>query len=456
MNIFMIYPSQGNMISPYYGLASIISVLKQAKHSVKLLIIDDEVKIKDVVRSISEFSTDIVGISCMSNYWQYVKELSREIKASFEIPIFVGGPHAIVCPLSFQETKNIDGFCIGEGEYAFLEVVNKIGEGMDFRGTTNFYFKDSENKIIKNERRLMISNLDDLPFPDKDTFPKKAFMNYANFIFSRGCPFSCSYCCNSAFHEIFKGKAIRYRSAGSAIKEIEVFLKKYKVGLLSFDDDCFNKNPKWFKEFCLEYKERIKIPFACNTRPELLNRESAKLLKEAGCKRVNIGVESGDEGLRRTVLNRNIKDSDIIRAFDCAKEFGLETMSFNMVGFPGETKASIRKTIELNKRIKPTYAQITVFYPYAGSPLGKLCKEKGYIEDEARLYSFFEGDSILKIPNLSKKDIKNLFFRFNLEVNDKNLIVHITKRIKHIFYSWYRHTPLFMKNILRELKQWGC
>lgn len=461
MNIFMIYPCQGNMLTFNYGVASVIAVLRNAQNSVRLFIVDDEIKLNDIIRNILDFNTDIIGISCMSNYWQYVKNLSRKIKSIpglKDIPIFVGGPHAIVCPLSIRETKDVDGFCIGEGEYAFLEVVNKVAQGTDFRDTSNFYFKDKEGGIIKNELRMLIGNLDDLPFPDRDAFPERVFLNYVNFTFSRGCPFSCSYCCNSAFHEIFKGKgkAIRYRSVTKVLEEIGIFLKKYRVNLLSFDDDCFNKNPKWFKEFCVEYKERIRVPFTCNTRPELLNRESAQLLKEAGCKKINIGVESGDENLRRTVLNRNIKDADIIRAFNYAKEYGLETMSFNMIGFPGETKNSIRKTVELNKTIKPTHAQVSVFYPYAGTPLGELCREKGYIEDESSMFNFFKGSSILRIPDLSKKDIKDLFFRFELNVHNSNnfMRAYIAKKVRCAIFSSYNRLPYFLKNILRSVRSY--
>ena len=139
-----------------------------------------------------------------------------------------------------------------------------------FYDTPGFHFRTKQNEIIKNEARMMIGRLDDLPFPDRDVFPEKVFINYANFTFSRGCPYSCSYCCNSVFNTIFrdKGNRIRCRSVSKALEEIEIFLKKYESDMLSFDDDCFNKNRQWFREFCLKYKARVSIPYACNTRPE--------------------------------------------------------------------------------------------------------------------------------------------------------------------------------------------
>lgn len=460
MNVFMVYPCQENVTSFNYGLASVVATLKKAGHTVKLGIVDDHVKPKNIISKILDFNTDIIGFSCKSNHWEYVKDLSRKIKSHPLLKntwIFIGGTHPIVCPSSISESKDIDGFCIGEGEYAFLDVVNNITEGSDYRDTTNFYFNDKEKGVIKNRIRTLIGDLDELPFPDRSAFPEKVFTDYANFTFSRGCPYSCTYCCNSAFHNIFrdKGDKIRHRSVSKAIEEIRMFTERYKPNMLSFDDDCFNKNRKWFNEFCLEYRKKIGIPYACNTRPELLNAESARLLKESGCRKVNIGIESGDEILRRRVLNRNIKDEQIIRAFTYAKENGLETMSFNMIGFPGETRDSIKKTIDLNKKIKPTYVQVSIFYPYAGTPLGKLCKEKGYIEDGRRLYSYIgEGDSILKLPGLPKKEIKNLFFRFDLEVyNDNNFMgSYIAKKLKCTTLSVYKNLPDFLKNFFRYIK----
>ena len=448
------------MASFNYGLASVIAVLKQSGYFVKLVVVEDDIRPKDIIREIIKFNADIIGFSCMSNYWQYVKNLSEMIKLTPQLKdklIFVGGTHSIVCPQSIQESEHIDAFCIGEGEYAALEAVEKISQGRDFYDTPGFHFRTKQNEIIKNEARMMIGRLDDLPFPDRDVFPEKVFINYANFTFSRGCPYSCSYCCNSVFNTIFrdKGNRIRCRSVSKALEEIEIFLKKYESDMLSFDDDCFNKNRQWFREFCLKYKARVSIPYACNTRPEFFDRETAQMLKESGCKKISIGVESGDENLRRTVLNRDMKDEQIIMAFEYAREAGLETMSFNMIGFPGETKESIRKTIELNKRIKPTYVQVSTFYPYAGTPLGELCKEKNYLDDERGLFTYFgKGSSILNLPNLSKKDIKDLFFRFELEIYNSHNFgrAYIAKKIRYAVSWIYKYFPRPIKNILRIIK----
>ncbi|MCX5715303.1 MAG: radical SAM protein [Candidatus Omnitrophica bacterium] len=305
---------------------------------------------------------------------------------------------------------------------------------------------------------MLIDDLDGLPFPDRQEYPQAVFHNYANFMFSRGCPYSCSYCCNSTYHRIFRGKGnmIRHRSVSKAIEEIRLFLGKYKSKMLSFDDDCFNKKPQWFREFCAEYKNNIGIPYTCNTRPELLDSETARMLKGSGCRKINIGIESGDETLRRTVLNRNMRDEQIIAAFNYAKEAGLETMSFNMIGFPGETKESIQSTVNLNKLIKPTYAQVSVFYPYAGTPLGELCREKGYIEKESSLFSYIgQGVSALNLPGLSKKEIKDMFLTFDLQISGAPggfKKAYIAKKLKYAIFSLYSRLPYFLKDFLKHAR----
>jgi radical SAM superfamily enzyme YgiQ (UPF0313 family) len=242
-------------------------------------------------------------------------------------------------------------------------------------------------------------------------------LNYPTFIFSRGCPYNCSYCCNNALQRIYKdkGKQIRFRSVDKAIEEIRTFLRAYKVNHIGFDDDSFTKKRGWLREFCDKYAASKEFPpFACNTRPELFDEETASLLEKAGCYRVNIGIESGSEDLRKRVLNRNMTDKDIIRSFELAKKHRFLTHSFNIIGFPKETKRDFDKTIELNRKVQPDYLQLSMFYPYPGTPLGDMARENGYVSDKD-IYSYFQ-DTIMELPGFSRRQIlwTSIFFRFNV------------------------------------------
>lgn len=233
-------------------------------------------------------------------------------------------------------------------------------------------------------------------------------LRLANFTFSRGCPYDCSYCCNSAFKKIYsgKGKFIRFRSVQKALDEIALVVEKYRPKDLYFDDACFNKNSTWFENFCIEYPKLFDIPFYCNTRPELFNERVAGLLKSAGCKGINIGIESGSESLRRKVLNRKMDNEQIINTFRIAREYGIETGSFNMVGIPGENPSQFSETIKLNQIINPDRLQISIFYPYPGSQLGELCRQNGYINfEKIKSVNSYLYDTVLKLPDFPPSEI---------------------------------------------------
>jgi radical SAM superfamily enzyme YgiQ (UPF0313 family) len=178
-------------------------------------------------------------------------------------------------------------------------------------------------------------------------------------------------------------------------------------------DEVFPLKREWLGRFCQLYSDRIRLPFHVMIRPEMAQKGKLTLLKEAGCKLVRIGVESGNEEFRRTVLNRHVSNRDIIEAFEEADKLGLKTSAFNMVGLPGETPGLIRETIALNKRIRPNHIDVSVFYPFPGTELYKVCQERGYLTGEERT-SCFANKSVLQMPSISTKEIASYYRMFVL------------------------------------------
>lgn len=273
--------------------------------------------------------------------------------------------------------------------------------------------------MIKNNPRHLTDDLDSLPMPDRSIF--KYFLDggrkVPRFIFSRGCPFECTYCCNHAFKRIYRnlGQYVRWRSVDLALAEIEEARKKYSFDHFKLDDDTFSLNKAWLKEFCEKLSAKNwGLTFECNVRPGTLDEESTRLLKKAGCVMVKIGVETGSQDLRRRVLNRHFSNEDVIKTFALAKQYGLKTFSFNMIGIPDETPQSIKETIDLNRKIKPDFMQVTAFYPYLGTVLGDLCQSEGYIGGDSE-DSYMEK-SILTLPSISQKEIEEAVknFKFNV------------------------------------------
>ena len=159
-------------------------------------------------------------------------------------------------------------------------------------------------------------------------------------------------------------------------------------------------------EFYRSYALEIGLPFSCNLFPKLINEERVALLSRAGCVDLRIGLESGSEDIRRKMLGRNISDDDMRHAYRLCHEAGIQTRSFVMVGLPGETPEKILDTIRFVAEEKVGLAQCSIFFPFQGTELHRICVEKGYIEtgQAERETDYFSG-SILYLPNLTKDQI---------------------------------------------------
>jgi radical SAM superfamily enzyme YgiQ (UPF0313 family) len=376
-----------------------------------------EESLAQLLARIKEYQPGLIGISVNSHQFIHAREIAREIKKISSALIVVGGVHVTLFPEALEKEESFDGICIGEGETAFLELANKLQAKEDYFGIKNFWFRRGK-EIIKNECAKLIENLDDLPFPDRSIFryfqTRKTIT--PRFIFSRGCPFNCTYCCNHALKRKYAGLGpyLRFRSVDRAIEEIRALKQNYEFSHLKLDDDTFSFNKAWLLEFCNKFPKNFDMTFECNVRPGSVDEESLIALKKGGCNLIKVGVETGNEELRKNVLNRNISNQETINLFDQAKKIGLKTYSFNMIGIPGETKKSIRETIDLNVHLKPDFMQITIFYPYFGTILGDKCLQEGLIENSS-LDSYLEK-SILRLSTISKREIEKQAknFKFNV------------------------------------------
>ena len=179
------------------------------------------------------------------------------------------------------------------------------------------------------------------------------------------------------------------------------------------------------------------MTFECNVRPGTIDNEGMLALKRGGCVLVKIGVETGNESLRKNVLNRRFSNEDIIRTFKIAKENGIKTFSFNMIGVPGESRETIKETIDLNAEIKPDFMQITIFFPYRGTVLGDLCFQKGYVDKH--LEDSYMEKSSLRLPDISRRTIemaaRSFKFRVYWQYDKKKALKELVFRIKMFILS---------------------
>jgi len=362
------------------GILHLSSVLKAAGHEVALTVASDE----DPVRFAVRFDPHVIAYSVTTGSQGYYLTLNRRIKERLEVFSVFGGPHATFFPEVIEE-EGVDGVCCGEGEEAFLELVNALEQSTPVTGIANWWIK-ANGRIYRNPVRPLIADLDTLPLPDrrlvyeKDPFTRRSRIKH--FITGRGCPYSCAYCYNEGFHTLYRGKGplVRRRSVDNVLEELRWVKADYPLEFVVFLDDTFIWPPDWVEEFCRKYPHAIGLPFFCNVRPNLVTRELMQRLRRAGCVSVGMGIETADDRLRHELLKRHISREQIIIAASQAREEGINLITTNMLGLPTGSLEADFATLELNIACRPGYANAFLYQPYPRTALGDFTREQGLME----------------------------------------------------------------------------
>jgi len=392
------------------GVLSLIAYLKAQGHFAELYIIEG----RKWFTALKAYQPDIVAFSSLTGGHLWVESCAEEIKKNkkWDIPIIVGGSHPTFFPKMINHAY-IDFICRGEGEYALAELLDRMDTGKDVTSIPNIWTKQN-GKIIKNEVRPLIDNLDLLPMPDRSHYERYSFLKnnpHKKMITSRGCPFSCTYCYNSAFKSLYKnkGKLVRRRSVENVLQEILLLQQDVGWKTLEFVDDAFLADRNWFLQFANEYQKKVNLPYACFSIVKNIDREVAEALKQSNCKCVEFGIEAGNERIRREIYKKKVSNADIVRGAEVLHQAGIKFLTFNMVGAPFETIEEMAETIQLNQRIKTDYPWCSIMQPYPGTEIFNYCIEKGLIEGTAEIQSFtYFEECILKYDRKQIRKIKNL------------------------------------------------
>lgn len=386
-------------------------------------------------KKIGSFNPDLIAFSIVENNYGMAKELFKLARQSSKSLIIVGGIFPTVAPEFFMGEQNVDIICIGEGEYPILELVDKLDSKQEISKIPNL--------IVKIKQKITKSNLakfyDWQPFICQDwqdfdgrhiLKPFCGRMWRAGFFeMSRGCPYGCSYCANYTYQQIFKSlkgyhreKPIEY-----VIAEIREKKNSYSLEIVFFNDESFLlMNDKRFEEFCRKYKKNINLPFFIQTRAEtLLEEKRVRMLKDAGCITIGIGVESGNEKIRKKVLNKNTADEIFIKAFRNCNKYNIRTTAYVMIGLPFETEQDIIATANFCRRLDAQSIAISIFAPYHGSKLYNLCTRQGLIDDRYYENISVNYSSILKMPQITNERLEELYYKFNdLVFEDKEVFIN--------------------------------
>jgi radical SAM superfamily enzyme YgiQ (UPF0313 family) len=358
---------------PPLGILSIAAYLEERGAAVEVF--DTTFSTPDAFRAmLLEKRPDVIGMYTNLMTRPRIVELLHFIRSRGELDhtkVVLGGPEVTHHVEKFLHA-GADAIVIGEGEETMYELVRAWETGMPPGDVAGIAYRDDTGEIQRTPARMLLKQIDELPMPKRDaidltryldTWKKHHGMNAVSISTMRGCPFSCRWCSRAVY-----GDSYRRRSPARVADEMQHIHDNYHPDTLWFVDDVFTINHRWLEEFAAELKRRgLKIPYECITRADRLNEKAVALLKESGCFRVWIGAESGSQKIL-DAMDRRVTVDQVREMIHLSKQYGIETGTFIMLGYPGETEEDIVATIDHQKRSNPDHYTVTVAYPIAGTP----------------------------------------------------------------------------------------
>lgn len=413
-----------------------------------------------LLEKIIEFKPDIVGFVSMTHEIMMAVNTAYQIKEKLQVPIIIGGPHITALPeQTFNEFPVFDYGVVGEGEETLLELVQRLVSGKNDLSDIKGLVYRIDNRIVVNKPRpyLTTIKLNRLPLPAFHNYYKRGCNalsgknNKYVMISSRGCPYRCSFCMQVLGHKI------RYRSIDSICDEIEYAIREYGAHTIDFVDEIFLFNNDRTHKLLLTFIKKdfpLKIRWSGLTRANMVNKEIIKLAKEAGCMKLDMGVESGDDKMlqriRKSTTIKQIKEATKI-----IKNEGIPLMTYYIIGHPGETYETAMKTIRLACNLNTDEIAVGLMVPYPGTEIYQMAKENKYgyklLSENWTEYDKF-GGRVISNKELSYKTMVTLqkkaylfYYLKNCRFYDllkdiwkkKSAIIHFATRKCKMHYNPY-------------------
>jgi len=362
----------------HFGFMYMSSCLKKYNHECVLLKYD-----KKIFETIDNLKPDIIGFYMIETTYDVIIKIICRIKKRCNIPIIVGGPFVTIKP-NIIKHPGIDYLCRGESEQAIVELMNTLEAQEDVTDIQNIWTTKG-GKIFRNPTTYSTTDLNKLPYPDRNLYTFNVPAKNMCIVVSRGCDFACSYCSNPIFKRIYDSNIsyVRRRSPDNVIDEIIALKQTQMFSHVFFIDDVFISDEKWLSEFSRLYSDRIGLPFQCNISLINITPTAVKLLANSGCKRIFFGLETGNERIRKYLLNKKISNKEIKKKVALIKSYGINIGTYNMLGLPKEDLSGAISTIQFNADLNVDYTSFSMFIPFTGLNLSQYYDNKNEKE-----YSF--------------------------------------------------------------------
>lgn len=426
MKIALICPSPPDLYAP--GVRTLSAYLKKNHHQARLILLaggTERLRFggrfvysyqRHIIDQVIELTRDVdlIGLSFMTQYFDRALQLTKELKQASRKPVVWGGIHPTLCPE--EGIAYADMVCVGEGEEALLELMNRMEQGTDYFSTRNFWFRKN-GQVVRNEVRPLVEDLDTLPFQDyefgdqyvydplKDSIVPltekmfEALFSLApdldgrlkpcyNIMTSRGCPMNCAFCASSVLkNKLYSHKYVRYRSVENVMQELEQIKARFpSIRIIQFFDDIlFSQSKEYIEQLSLEYKRRIGLPFYAQASVTTLTDEKLEYLLDAGLIWVEIGIQSGSDRIN-AIYRRTVSNSKVLEAankLNCHKHKMLSPCYHVILDNPWETNEDVLSTLDLILSLpRPYWIKLSSLCLFPKTGVYEKAKQEGLLTND--------------------------------------------------------------------------
>jgi len=341
---------------------------------------------KDVISQVCMSDAGLVCFSLVTLDVAWATALAGEIKRSRpDLPIAVGGSHATVMPMALMEIPAIDYVVSGDGERTLPELVETIDRGQKPSPSPGLYYRDN-GRVVGAPPEISAFDLDSLPYADRELF-RSSFPGLAgiHMITSRHCPNHCAYCHNNVLRSVYgKHPPVRRYSPGRVVEEIAEAKEHTSLPSVRFFDELFSADEGWLSDFVRPYSEKVAWPFHCAVSPGTTTSETVRLLSQAGCYEVQMGVQTIRDDIKKDLLQRPETLDQICKALKLFRDRGIRVNVDLILGLPGVTENDMVETARFFANNKPTKVSVYWLQPIPGTDLTDYLHKIGWLTDQQK------------------------------------------------------------------------
>jgi radical SAM superfamily enzyme YgiQ (UPF0313 family) len=416
MKILLVNPHSQRLsadaLLPPLGLAFVAGAAQAARHQVDILDLNlgngTDVGLRE---SFYRLHPQVVGITALTTNIKQAWSIAEKVKRfAPQTTVVLGGVHPTLHPRETLSNESVDYVVHGEGEETFVALLRHLEDPWRLAHIAGLAFRQG-GEILSTGKRPPIRVLDQLPLPayelldmDRYATPQSASRKIAVMFTSRGCPFKCIFCDAHTVH----GRGYRCHSPERVIEEIVHLRHLFGTREIFFKDSEFTLNKDRVARICgLILEKTIPIRWNCNARVGSLDLSLLKKMKAAGCRLIQYGVESGDQSILDT-LQKGITTQQIEATFQATRQAGILTVANCMVGNPGETRASVDKTLALVKKIRADYINVNFIHPFPGTALYSLARNKNWLPDDYDPLVWKQDQCVMNATRMPTAELKTM------------------------------------------------